>query len=95
MSIDEFLSQPLPAVADNGFSARVQSRIRGAERSKMALVAAASAIAVTLLCIVVPMETVSVQLNSIILQLGTSTALGFGGAALFLTMLVDRRFFRI
>ena len=52
-------------------------------------------IGVTLLCLVVPMETVSVQLNAIVLQLGTSTALGLGGAALFLTMLIDRRFFRI
>jgi hypothetical protein len=95
MSIDDLLSQPLPAVADNGFSARVTARIRAAERSKIALVAAGSAVAVTLLCLVVPMETVSVQLNTIVLKLGTSTTLGLGGAALFLTMLIDRRFFRI
>lgn len=95
MSIDDLLSQPLPAVADNGFTARVQGRIRAAERGKIALVAAGSAVAATLLCLVVPMETVSGELNSIILRLGTSTTLGLGGAALFLTMLVDRRFFRI
>lgn len=95
MSIDDLLSQPLPTVSDNGFSARVTGRIRAVERGKIALVAAASAVAVTLLCLVVPMETVSVQLNSIVLELGTSTALGLGGAALFLTMLIDRRFFRI
>lgn len=95
MNIDELLSQPLPTVADNGFSARVTARIRAAERSKIALVTAGTAVAATLLCLVVPIETISVQLNSIVLELGTSTALGLGGAALFLTMLVDRRFFRI
>ncbi len=95
MSIDELLSQPLPTVADNGFSARVMGRVHWAERRHIVLIGAGSAAAATAICLLVPLQTISAELNSIVLTLGTSTAVGMAGVALFLTMLFDRKFFRI
>jgi hypothetical protein len=95
MSIDELLSQPLASVPDDGFSARIMGRVRAAERRRMVLIGAGSAAAATLVCLFVPLQAMTVQLNQIVVALGTSTALGVGGAALLLTILFDRRFFRI
>lgn len=95
MSIDDLLRQPLPAVADNGFSARVMGRIKAEQRQRMALVTLGSVAAATLGCLFVPMPFLSEELSNIIVQIGTSPAVALAAAALVLTALVDRRFFRI
>lgn len=95
MSIDELLSHPLPTVADNGFSARVMRRVRWDEQRRTVLVGAGAAAAATVACLFIPLQTVSVEINSIVLNLGTSTAVGIAAAALLLTVLYDRKFFRI
>ncbi len=95
MSIDDLLTQPLPPVADNGFSAHVMSRVRAAERRRMALIGAGSVAGAALGCVFIPLQAISLELNHAIVQVGTSTAVGFAGAVLLLTILFDRRFFRI
>ncbi len=95
MSIDDLLRQPLAAMPDNGFSARVMSRIKAEQRQRVALVAFGSAAAAALGCLVVPMPALSAQLSNIIIQIGTSPAVAAAVAALVLTALVDRRLFRI
>lgn len=95
MSIDDLLSQPLPSVADNGFSARVMRRVRADERRHFALIGAGSVAAATLACLFLPLQAITLEVNHALVTLGTSTAVGIGAAALLLTMLFDRRFFRI
>lgn len=95
MSIDDLLSQPLPAVADNGFSARVIARVTLQYRRRVALIATGSAAAASALCLVVPMPALSIELNRVLVDLATSPAVALGAAALVVTFLVDRRVFNL
>ncbi len=95
MSMDDLLRQPLPAVPDNGFSARVIGRIMAEQRQHMALVALGSVAAATVGCLLVPIPALSERLGDIVVQIGTSPAVALAAAALVLTALIDRRFFRI
>ena len=103
MTIDDLLSQPLPSVPDNGFSRRVMMRVRAAESRRMVLYATAAAAAATLVCLLVPMDVISTrvlgvistQVSAAIVQIGSSTAVGLAAAAMLLTYLWDRQYFRL
>jgi hypothetical protein len=90
MNLDELLSQPLPPVADNGFSARVVARVKAAERRRAAAIMIASAAAVTILCLLVPLREITGDFAAALIQLGTSPLVGLAAALLVLTFLLDR-----
>ncbi len=94
MNIDEMLSQPLPTVADNGFSARVTKKIRAAEYRRLALGALLATLATAVFCLLVPIDFVMVELNVALVQVGTSGAVGLAAAVLVLLYLWDNRYLR-
>lgn len=90
MNLDELLSQPLPEVADNGFSDRVVVRVKAEERRYFYVIAIACVVAATALCVLVPMHDITAAIGVTVYDLGTSAMLAWAGAALVLTYLVDR-----
>ena len=88
--LDALLSQPLPEIADNGFSARVIARIVAEERRQLATIALIAILCATLLCLAVPMRDVTGAIAVAVLQLGASPMVLYGLAALVLTLLIDR-----
>ncbi len=90
MTLDELLSQPLPDVPDNGFTARVITRVKAAERRRAAGIMVATVIGVTILCLLVPLRVFTAAIGLTVFELGTSPLVGWAAAALVLTFVVDR-----
>lgn len=90
MNLDEMLSQPLPDVPDNGFTARVITRVKAEERRRAAAIMIATVIGVTILCLLIPLPVFTAAIGLAMFQLGTSPMIGWAAAALVLTFLIDR-----
>jgi hypothetical protein len=90
MNLDELLMQPLAPVADNGFSARVITRVKAAERRHAAVVMLAAAALATVACLLVPLHDVTGDFAAAIIQIGTSPMVGLAAALLVLTFMIDR-----
>lgn len=97
MSIDDLLSQPLPTVADNGFSARVLTKVRAENRRRVMLIAGASAAAAAAVAAFLPIPAASLQLNDELTSLMTvvinSPAVPIALCVAGLTFFVDRNLF--
>jgi preprotein translocase subunit SecY len=90
MNLDEMLSQPLPEVPDNGFSARVIVRVKREERVKAVAIVIAAVAAVTLLCLLVPMPAFTATIGVAVLKFGMSPFAALAAGTLVLTFLADR-----
>ena len=90
LELDALLSQPLPPVADNGFSARLDTRIERAERRHDLIVVAMVTLAALSLCLLVPVQHVLGDLAAVLLQLAMTPMIGMAVALLVLTFLIDR-----
>ena len=94
MTIDDLLNQPLASVADNGFSVAVMARVRAKERRNMFAVAAAAAVFAVLAVLILPMQSIGLDVNIAVGQIAGSAAVSIAAAALILTLLIDREFVR-
>jgi len=90
MNLDELLSQPLPDVPDNGFTARVLTRVKAEERRRAVAIMIATVIGVTILCLLIPLPVFTAAIGLTVFQLGTSPLVGWAAAALVLTFVIDR-----
>lgn len=90
MNLDEILSQPLPDVPDNGFTARVIARVKTEERRRAATIMIATVIGVTALCFFIPLQVFTAAIGLMVFQLGTSSLVALAAAVLVLTFLIDR-----
>ena len=90
MKLDELLSQPLPPVADNGFSARVVARVKAEERRRVAVIMFTAAAAAALVYFLVPLRDLTGDFAAALIQLGTSPMVALAVAMLVLTFLIDR-----
>lgn len=88
--LDTLLSQPLAPVADNGFSARLVTRIERSERRHDVVVLAVAVLAALALCLVVPVQHLLGDLAAVVLQLAMTPMVGFAVVMLVLTFLIDR-----
>jgi hypothetical protein len=93
MSIDELLSQPLAPVADNGFSAKVVTRIRRQEQRQLLSMGLVAILAATVACLLLPVSALTQVLNGIVVTLATSLEVGVAALAILATWLYDRKFF--
>ena len=92
--LDILLSQPLPSVADDGFSARVMARVHRHRRLRFAVAAAYVAVCVVLTFLLLPVQSVGAELNFVITQVASSTAVSLAVAALILTLVLEGQFSR-
>jgi len=94
MMIDELLSQPLAPVADNGFSAKIVTRIRRYEQRQLVALSIVVIAVATVACLLLPISLLSQTLNGIVITLATSLEVGIAVLAVLATWLYDRNFFR-
>ena len=94
MSIDDLLNQPLPSVADDGFSERVISRVRAQTRRRTFITIACIVACVALAFLLLPMRLIGAQLNFAVIQTASSAAISLAGAVIALTLLVEKQFLR-
>lgn len=104
-NLDDLLSQPLPPVADNGFSRQVMARIRKEEQRRFVVVGIIAAILATVVCLLVPwsqvlphvdMAPMLHSLNHFETSLAAvGTPLSFAAGVLLLIYLYDRKLLQI
>lgn len=90
MNLDEMLSQPLPDVPDDGFSARVMARVEKEERYKLVQIILISVVAAALASLLLPIRAMVGDLAAGVILMGSSPAFGIAAAVLALTFLIDR-----
>jgi hypothetical protein len=90
MNLDEMLSQPLPDVPDDGFSARVIVRVKAEERRKNIAIVVAGVTSAVLICLLLPLHAIIGDLAASLIQIATSPMIGLATAACVLTFLIDR-----
>ncbi len=95
MNIDELLIEPLPSVADDGFSARVMGRVRAARRQKLFVTWASAAACALLALLLLPWQPIGVELGLVIPKIAGSAALSFAVAVVVLSLLLERQFARL
>ena len=95
MSVDDLLSQPLPSVADDGFSERVMGRVRAQARRRLFVLVASIAACVVLAFLLLPMRLIGATLNFAVVQTASSAAISLAAAVIVLTLLVERQFSRL
>ena len=95
MNIDDLLNQPLPSVADDGFSARVMGRVRTLRFGRLFVTAASVAVCVVLALLLLPLQSIAEGLNLAFIQAAGSAAVSLAAAAVILTLLLEREFARL
>jgi len=105
--IDDLLSQPLPPVADDGFSARVMGRIAAARRRRQWTSAALMAAGVLAAVLLLPLPTIGEALGSAcraiadttltaaFARIVTSGAINFALATVAVSLLLERGLSRL
>jgi len=95
MTIDDQLNRPLASVADDGFSAHVMARVRAEERRKLFAAAAAAVVFALLALLFLPLQGIGADVNAALVQIARSAAVSVAVAAVILTLLFEREFFRL
>jgi hypothetical protein len=88
--LDKLLSQPLPAVADDGFSARVTRRVRLEQLRGHWKTAAAAAVCVVLMIAVLPLHAIGAALGAGLPQMAGSWAVGLAAWVVAVSLLAAR-----
>ncbi len=88
--LDDLLSQPLRAVADDGFSARTMLRIDRWETRQMVIDLAALAVCLMLAFFLVPLPALGDLVARLTPEVASSAPLGIGLAAILLTLAFER-----
>ena len=92
MNIDDLLNQPLPSVADDGFSGRVIARVRTLLLGRWLAAAAGVAAFALLAVLILPWRTVGAELGVVIPGVAGLAALNLAAAVVVLTLLIERQF---
>lgn len=92
--LDALLSQPLPAVPDNGFSARVMARLQRNEQKNLALRCGGVLLAASVLCLLVPLAEFADAMNRLVLVLATSGQVALALLVAALTWIYDKKLYR-
>jgi hypothetical protein len=95
MNLDDLLNQPLPSVADDGFSGRVMGRVRALQRQRLFVTWASVAACVVLAFLLLPMRNIGAQLDFAISQIASSAAMSLAAGAIVLTLILERQFSRL
>ena len=95
MNIDDLLNQPLPCVADDGFSERVMGRVRAMVRRRLFVTVAGVAACVVLALLILPLQTIGAELGLVVPRIAGSAALNLAAAAIVLTLLLESQFSRL
>jgi hypothetical protein len=95
MNLDELLIEPLPSVADDGFSARVMGRVRAAVRLRLFANVASVAACVALALLILPWRTIGAELGLVVPQIAGLATLNFAAALVVLSLLLERQFARL
>jgi hypothetical protein len=93
--IDDLLNQPLASVADDGFSARVMSRVQVQRRRQLALTYTGIAACVLLAILLLPLHSIGMDFGTLVPKIAGSWAVNIAAALLVLTFLLDRQFSRL
>jgi hypothetical protein len=93
--LDILLSQPLPSVADGGFTARVLHRVQTQQLWHRALSFAGIAACVLLAIVLLPLHSIGTEFGTLVPKIAGCWAVNFAAAALVLTFLLDRQFSRL
>ncbi len=93
--LDELLSQPLPDVADGGFSARVALRLHVVRRQRWWTTMAAVAACLVLAMMLLPIKTIGAELGVTLPQIAGSWAVNFAMAVIVLSFLLERSLSRL
>jgi hypothetical protein len=95
MNLDELLNRPLNSVADDGFSARVMSRVRTLRRRRLFVTWAGAAACAVLALLFVPWQPVGAELGLVVPRIAGLAALNLAAAAVVLSLLLERQFARL
>ena len=90
MNLDEMLSQPLPDVPDNGFSARVMARVEQQERYKLVQIILISGVAAALASLLLPIRAMVGDFAAGLIVMSNSASFAIAAAVIALTFLIDR-----
>jgi hypothetical protein len=90
MNLDEMLSQPLPDVPDNGFSARVMARVEQQERYKLVQIILISVVAAALASLLLPIRAMVGDFAAGLIVMSNSASFAIAAAVIALTFLIDR-----
>jgi hypothetical protein len=93
--LDILLSQPLPFVADGGFTTRTVHRVRTQRLWHRSLSFAGVTACVLLAIVLLPLHTIGTEFGTLVPKIAGSWAVNFAAAALVLTFLLDRQFSRL
>jgi hypothetical protein len=88
--LDDLLSQPLPAVADGGFSARVMQRVAGREWFRSMLSTAALLLCALALLLLVPVSGIEDTLARLAPAIAASLPLSIAAGAIALSLSVEQ-----
>ena len=92
--LDRLLSQPLPAVADDGFSTRVMRRLRVEQLRGHWKTAAAVAVCVVLMIAVLPLHAIGAALGAGLPQMAGSWAISLAAGIVAVSLLAARELAR-
>ena len=92
--LDKLLSQPLAAVADDGFSARVTRRVRVERLRGHWKTAAAVAVCVVLTVLVLPLHSIGAALGAGLPQIAASWAITLAAGIVVLSLLAAQHLSR-
>jgi hypothetical protein len=88
--LDDLLSQPLPAIADNGFSARVVARIAKQEWLRSMISTAALLLCALALLLLVPVSGIEDTLARLAPAIAASLPLSIAAGAIALSLSVEQ-----
>ncbi|HEY8696818.1 MAG TPA: hypothetical protein VIM02_04315 [Rhizomicrobium sp.] len=88
--LDDLLSRPLPAVADNGFSARVMQRVAGLEWLRSMISTAALLLCALALLLLVPVSGIEDTLARLAPAIAASLPLSIAAGAIALSLSVEQ-----
>ncbi|MDE2182967.1 MAG: hypothetical protein KGJ78_08095 [Alphaproteobacteria bacterium] len=93
--LDRLLGQPLPPVADDGFSARLMRHALWERRFHAGLLAALGAACLFLAFALAPLRHASTDIAVLLPQIAGSAAVNMAAAILVLIFLLERQFSRL
>jgi hypothetical protein len=92
--IEDLLSQSLPAVADDGFSALVLNHVRAEQIRGQLTTVVTVAVCAALAILFLPLREIGTTFGVLIPQMANSTAMIAAAGAIVLSLVLERQLFR-
>ena len=93
--LDKLLSQPLPAVTDNGFCARVARRVRVEQLRRHWKTATLAAVCAVLMILVLPLHLIGAELGATLPLIAGSQAISLAAGVVAVSLLAARALARM